>query len=151
MTTALRAIDIAKWFVAWADNIDAYLSNLKVQNLLYYAQGAHLAETGRPLFADPVEAWARGPVVADVYRMLRHYGNSPIEPDAMLGEDFDWERFKSVEALLLRTWNTYGSVAAWALRDRTYRESPWREAFEETNNRVITVARLERFFRGQAR
>jgi uncharacterized phage-associated protein len=150
MTGTLRAIDIAKWFVAWADQNDADVSNLKVQKLLYYAQGQHLADRGRALFADPIEAWAHGPVVANVYHELKQYGRNPIDADAFLGDDFDWDNFKDVESILLRTWDTYGSLAAWALRDRTHRESPWREAFDESFNKTITIEQLETFFiRGQ--
>ncbi len=33
------ALTIAKWFIAWAEAEDEELSNLKLQKLLYYAQG----------------------------------------------------------------------------------------------------------------
>lgn len=39
----------------------------KVHKLLYYAQGLHLAWTGEPLFREAIEAWDRGPVVADLW------------------------------------------------------------------------------------
>ena len=39
--------------------------DVKLHKLLYYAQGWHLARTGRPLFPEAVEAWTDGPVVAD--------------------------------------------------------------------------------------
>jgi hypothetical protein len=56
------AMTIAKWFVAWAEagDADADLSNLKLQKLLYYAQGHYLARTGTPLFPETIEA---GPTV----------------------------------------------------------------------------------------
>ena len=37
------ALTIAKWFIAWAEAEDEELSNLKLQKLLYYAQGHYLA------------------------------------------------------------------------------------------------------------
>ncbi len=40
------------------------LSNLKLQKLVAYAQGFHLAmKDGEPLFDEPIEAWAHGPVI----------------------------------------------------------------------------------------
>ena len=42
-TPPYLALTIAKWFVAWAEANEAELSNLKLQKLLYYAQGYHLA------------------------------------------------------------------------------------------------------------
>lgn len=146
MTRMLRAFDVAQWFVAWAENIDAEISNLKVQKLLYYAQGKSLADRGVPLFDDPIEAWAHGPVVAEVYHELKKFGKNPIDPDVILGEDFSWDCFKDVEPILLATWDTYGSLAAWALRERTHRESPWRESFDETRSKTISIKQLEAFF-----
>jgi len=39
---------VARWFAAWAEAEDAEVSNLKLQKLLYDAQGHHLAERGAP-------------------------------------------------------------------------------------------------------
>lgn len=39
----------------------------KLQKLLYYAQGWHLAVTDRRLFAEDLEAWAEGPVIRSVW------------------------------------------------------------------------------------
>ncbi|PND52553.1 MULTISPECIES: Panacea domain-containing protein [Rhodococcus] len=141
-----RAIDIARWFIAWADNIDAEVSNLKLQKLLYYAQGHRLGSVGEPLFGDELEAWAHGPVVRSVYHAFKDYGKSPIDPDPAL-EDFDWDDFKEIEDFLIDVWDRYGSLAAWALRERTHREPPWRDAFEaEARGRVIPRESIASFF-----
>ena len=42
------------------------VSNLKLQKLLYYVQGFHLAVFGEPLFEEEIEAWMYGPVVPSV-------------------------------------------------------------------------------------
>ncbi len=117
--TTFRAGDIARWFIAWAENNDAEVSNLKLQKLLYYAQGHRLGSTGNPAFSDPIQAWAHGPVVAEVYYLYRDYGRNPISPDFALGDDFDWEEFTEISDLLADVWDRYGSLAAWALRERT--------------------------------
>ena len=39
---------------------------VKVQKLLYYCHGWHLAFTGNPMFSERVEAWELGPVVPAV-------------------------------------------------------------------------------------
>ncbi len=75
--TTFRARDIARWFIAWAENVDAEVSNLKLQKLLYYAQGHRLGATGEPLFSDPIQAWAHGPVVAEVYHAYKEESDRP--------------------------------------------------------------------------
>ena len=61
--------------------LDAFndLTNMKVNKLVYFAQGHCLSKYGRPLFTEPIEAWPHGPVVPEVYRAYRKYGDRPIE------------------------------------------------------------------------
>ncbi|MDR1325091.1 MAG: DUF4065 domain-containing protein [Treponema sp.] len=40
---------------------------MKLQRLVYYCQGAHLAFHGKPLFPEPIEAWECGPVCPPLY------------------------------------------------------------------------------------
>lgn len=47
------------------------ISNLKLQKLLYYMQGFHLAYFDTPLFDDDIEAWMYGPVVPCVYNHFK--------------------------------------------------------------------------------
>ncbi len=145
--TTFTAHDIARWFIAWGERVDAEVSNLKLQKLLYYAQGHRLGTTGYPLFSDSIEAWAQGPVVAEVYRTYEDFGKSPIDPDAALGDDFDWDEFAEVSDLLGDVWDRYGSLAAWALRERTHREAPWRDAFDGDTHRFrIAEEALRSYF-----
>ncbi|MBO9522132.1 MAG: SocA family protein [Nocardioidaceae bacterium] len=146
------ARDIANWFLAWADELegdDAGLTNLKLQKLLYYAQGHYLARSGTALFADPIEAWAHGPVVKSEYHRLKLYGNGAIDVDNAIPEDFDWDTFRDVEDHLIRVWNSYGKYAAWALREKTHREAPWLDAFiAGERNIVIPQDALRTYFEG---
>ena len=147
---AYAAIDVARWFVAWADDdpeSEAQLTNLKLQKLLYYAQGHWLANHDEPLFADPIQAWAHGPVVPAVYHEFKHFGSGAIDAEQVLGDEFDWGDFADVDAHLVSVWNTYGQYAAWALRQRTHRESPWRDAFDEdARGTVISNEALKAHF-----
>ena len=73
------ALTIAKWFIAWAEAEEEELSNLKLQKLLYYAQGHHLAERHAPVFTEPIQAWSHGPVVPPVYHEYKRFGRTTIE------------------------------------------------------------------------
>src|SRR5687767_401361 len=48
------------------------LSAMKLQKLVYYSQAWSLVWDDRQLFREPVEAWANGPVVRELYE--RHRG-----------------------------------------------------------------------------
>jgi uncharacterized phage-associated protein len=129
MSAKYSAMTVAKWFVAWAEAEDADLSNLKLQKLLYYAQGHHLARTGTPLFHETIEAWSHGPVVPQVYRAFKEFESADIRlpgPDA-----FQWDQVDTETAdFLILVWNTYGEFAAWRLRNMTHDEAPWKANFK---------------------
>jgi hypothetical protein len=67
------AASVTNWFIAKNCPISVELSHLKIQKLLYFAQGWHLAFFSCPLFEDPIEAWRHGPVVNSIYLALRKY------------------------------------------------------------------------------
>ncbi|GHU69931.1 hypothetical protein FACS1894184_14690 [Clostridia bacterium] len=76
----MKAIDAANFFVdvcAKSDTHD-YMTNLRLQKLLFFAQGWSLVIRGVPLFDDPIEAWQYGPVVPTVYRELSVNWKNPI-------------------------------------------------------------------------
>ncbi len=54
------------------------ISNLALQKLLYFAHGAYLTRTTRPLVSGYFEAWDNGPVHPDVYRAFKVAGFHPI-------------------------------------------------------------------------
>lgn len=141
------ANQIADWFLAWADDIEADLSNLKLQKLLYYAQGHYLASTGTPLFEDRVEAWAHGPVVRGIYARFKKYGKSVIDADSEIPDSFDWDDYIDVNDHLVKIWNTYGGYEAWTLRNRTHSESPWRSVWNSEVDRIeIPQASMRSYF-----
>src|SRR5688572_102804 len=64
MTTAL---DVAAYILEKAGPMTA----MKLQKLVYYAQAWSLVWDEKPMFEDPIEAWASGPVVPTLYNAHR--------------------------------------------------------------------------------
>jgi uncharacterized phage-associated protein len=146
------AITIAKWFLAWAEQAEeAGLSNMKLQKLLYYAQGHHLGSTGQPLFTDDLQAWSHGPVVPNVYRSFRDFGGALI--DLPEDDDFRWSDVgPGTTEFLMKVWNTYGGFAAWRLRNMTHAEAPWKDNFVDGERFTpISDAALREFFEPRTR
>ena len=73
------------------DKLESYkikdITNLKLQKLLYFAYGIHLALYDTPLFDTPIQAWKLGPVVPSVYREFKVHGENPITTKAYLLKD----------------------------------------------------------------
>jgi len=141
------ALDVAKFFLAQAsEDAGDLVSNLKLQKLVYYAQGFHLALFDRPLFDEQVEAWTHGPVVPAVYHHYKHHGSGSIP----FPEDFNPEVFSDEQAELLNeVQQIYGQYSAWRLREMTHEESPWKDNFQAgALNLVIPNDDLQAFFKG---
>jgi uncharacterized phage-associated protein len=141
---------IAKWFIAWTGEVEeARLSNLKLQKLLYYAQGHYLASTRQPLFDDRIQAWSHGPVVPTVYHEYKAFGRDDIVLDDT--DDFQWDQVdEQTTEFLMRIWNTYGGLAAWRLRNMTHDEAPWRDHFRDgERNLDIPNESLQDFFQSR--
>lgn len=66
----LSALVVSMFFIYLLQDEDNGLSNMKLNKLLYYAQGYHLRRHSCPLFSEDIQACDYGPVVPVVYK---HY------------------------------------------------------------------------------
>ena len=55
------------------------LTNMKLNKLLYFAQGYYLKKYGRPLFDNAIEAWEHGPVVPEYIPPIRNMAINPLK------------------------------------------------------------------------
>ncbi len=91
MNQIYSALDIATWFIyknyaekkenqASNDDYEVYesLTHLKLQKLLYYAQGISLSQNDCVLFKEKIEAWEHGPVVKSVFNKFSSKGRTEI-------------------------------------------------------------------------
>lgn len=132
------ALDIASYFLA-KETFGAHdISNMKLQKLLYYAQGFHLAQFGSPLFHENIEKWPYGPVVVEVYQAYKGFGGNPISSNipapALKSEEIE---------TLNRIYSIFGAITAYSLSDMTHRERPW---LETEDNQVIPLSLIQAFF-----
>ncbi len=101
-----------------------YLTNLKLQKLLYFVQGWHLAELGHSAFPDHLEAWTSGPVAPDVYHEYKRYGNRPITDIPQEKPILD----NDLQLIADAVWDRYKIYSAFYLSDLTHSQLPWRKA-----------------------
>jgi len=98
------------------------VTHLRLQKLLYYAQGWSLAATGQPLFDEELQAWEHGPVAVLAYPHFADYGRDPIAPhEASAAEELS----EGERNLLQSVWGHYKQFSASGLRAMTHREPPY--------------------------
>lgn len=99
------------------------LTAMKLEKLVYYCQGWHLARHGTRMFDDPIEAWRQGPVVPALYRQHRGQytvstwpSGNPSRLSLAQHDTIDW------------VVQEYGKFSAIELSRMTHSEMPWRAA-----------------------
>lgn len=161
-----KAIDFANWFLWYNelqkiqqssdfdndDNYDVYegLTHLKIQKLLYFADGIALAVTDKPLFSEKIYAWPHGPVIKEVYDVLKANGRDEIA--------FDKDNLKTINEInndselsniLETTYDNYAGYTAWQLREKSHvAGGPWQVTVDTKGmQREISANIIEEYFK----
>jgi len=137
--------DVAKCFLCLDEaNSGDGISNLKLQKLVYYAQGFYSALFEKPLFRNSILAWAHGPVVDELYQTYKCYGRDHIP----VPTDFNNKSLTKDELELIEeVFDVYGQYSAWKLRNMTHEESPW--LVHEAQADVIPLPEITEFFKNK--
>lgn len=90
------------------------MSSMKLQKLCYYSQAWHLVWSDEPMFVEPFQAWANGPVAPALY--AKHRGEFSVDENFLFGD---------ADAL---TDDQEDSMTGYELSVLTHDEDPWVEA-----------------------
>lgn len=121
------ALAVANYFIQKSNDEGEPVDPLKLQKLIYFANGWHLALYGLPLIGEPVHAWRYGPVVESVYHAFKRYGSRRIDEVAgatlIPGDDTETTQ------LLYSVWRKYGHFTGGQLSNLSHDpEGPWAAA-----------------------
>lgn len=144
----VNSFDIAKYFICLANETGSFISNLKLQKLVYYAQAWHLALHELPLFDEDFEAWVHGPVIPALYHNYKHFGWKPIQEEATLNLS------ESILCYLKEVADEYFACDAYELERMTHIESPWQRAREgiasdEPSTNVIFKDWMQEYYKAR--
>lgn len=117
--------DIANYFLFKAQNDQELLSNMKLQKLVYYAQGLHLVVFEKPLFDDRIEAWTYGPVIPRLYHEYKIHDKCGIPPN----DHFDPAVIEQdTRDFLDQIYQVFGQFSAIGLMELTHSDKCWIDA-----------------------
>lgn len=140
----MSALKVAEYILSLsAPEEGDIISHLKLQKLLYYTQGFHLALHNTTLFDDVIKHWKHGPVVETVYQEYKKYGDGVLpKPESVDFTELTTEQIDVINEV----YNVYGQFSAWKLRQMTHEEPPWKDTFD---NEEITPMALSKYFKTQ--
>lgn len=122
----------------------------KLQKLAYYSQAWSLVWDDAPLFGEPIQAWANGPVSPDLYQI--HKGKFKISSaDEVDGNPnaLSVSGRETVDEVIKH----YGRHSPQYLSELTHSELPWIEAREglsvgERGNKIIKLDTMAEYYGG---
>ncbi|MBE7653709.1 DUF4065 domain-containing protein [Tenacibaculum finnmarkense] len=137
-----NCFDIAKKFVYLSQKEGVSMSAMKLLKLTYIAHGYYLAFSEKPLFSNSIEAWKYGPVIPDLYHIIKRVDFSSndfnyIEMYSQNNLSKDDDKF--IEAV----WNAYKKFDGGQLSSKTHQDgTPWDktyngQAFTKINDGLI--------------
>ncbi|HIR58426.1 MAG TPA: DUF4065 domain-containing protein [Candidatus Onthousia excrementipullorum] len=111
--------------------VPEYITNLKLQKLLYYVQAISLQVFEKLAFKEKIMAWSYGPVVNEVYQKYKENHSNEIKIDGKV------KKISSgLEKVINEVIDSYGSMEANKLIDFTHEEEPWKNT--EINKEIKT-------------
>lgn len=152
---------IVNSFIAQNEVTHDSLTHLKIQKLLYFAQGWYMANYKCRLFDEAIEAWRHGPVVRSIYHALSGVGASEIT--SKLSGVYDGrycipeiltKDSQSINFLSL-FWDQFHASHAYALTNATHLPgTPWRQVFDKCGGylgygEIIPDSLIENYFSAQ--
>lgn len=141
---------IVDYFIYVANDTGSFISNLKLQKLVYYAQAWHLGIYDTPLFDDDFEAWVHGPVIPWLFHKYKEFGWKPI-----LKEVQKPEFPPQLEEFLEDITEVYFIREGLELEMMTTREDPWIYARkglarDEPSHAIITKDSMRSYYKERA-
>lgn len=137
----LSALDVAKWFIN-----ELHPEPLKLQKLLYLAQGFSFAFHDKELFFEECEAWVHGPVVVNVYHEYKFFQYNPINIK------YELPSFSEDTLDILKyVKNNFSKFDSKFLEELTHNQEPWilsREGLDpdERSDKTIPKSVIASYF-----
>ena len=135
------ALTIAKWIIN-----KIHPEPLKLQKLLYLAQGYSYAFHDRPLFNEELEGWVHGPVVRDVYYLFKNYQYNSIDINYEIDE-LDEEALDVLNYVI----DNFSKYDSKFLEKLSHEQDPWilsRNGLDpdERSDKTITKESIANYF-----
>jgi uncharacterized phage-associated protein len=139
--------DVAAYLIRAIHERGDEVSNMKLQKLLYFAQGLYLAETGEPLFEAEMQAWRQGPVVPSIYRAFKKFAWHDIDEADLPRSSLPQDVIDHLEMII----DAFGGNSASLLAKQSHKTDPWLEARgpsseDEPSDAIISKDSMKRFF-----
>ncbi|MDQ9009051.1 DUF4065 domain-containing protein [Acinetobacter gerneri] len=144
---AYSALQVANRIIEKGREKGLYFTQMQLLKLVYIAHGWYLAVSDAPLINNQVEAWKYGPVISDLYQVVKVFGSEQIKGDLINNPVAFSDDAETVMDFVIRN---YGSFSAFKLSEITHApNTPWSETFNQDGGwaEVITNGAIQKHYR----
>ncbi|HIS09288.1 MAG TPA: DUF4065 domain-containing protein [Candidatus Scatomorpha intestinipullorum] len=129
------ALEVAKYIINKAIEIEKPISNLQLQKILYFTHLESLKQ-GEKLIGEPFEAWDFGPVVRKVYNKFCLWGANRLA----FKEECTIKNLPKLDDMLVKLIQT----PAWELVERSHNPNgAWAKAYQEGSKNIIADSYIQ--------
>ena len=139
------ALVIASKFIQLGIQKGKPVNPMKLQKMVYFAHGLHLARNNKPLINEEIEAWSYGPVIPSIYHEVKQFGNNEIEENVL---DYRLRNLDSdAEHTINLTWEVTKNMSAVQLSNWSHIDgSPWEKTYDGEKHKVIPNEVIKEYF-----
>lgn len=120
-----KSTDVTKRLLEVAEDDRNTLTPMQLMKLVYLCHGWMLGVYRRPLIQERVEAWRYGPVIPELYHIVKEFRSNPVPIDA-LGEVSQAGLDKYGSTLIENVYNIYREFDGIQLSALTHAKgTPW--------------------------
>ena len=144
-----KSLAVANELICLGTDHNAPPTQMKLQKLIYFAHGWHLALFDEPLVDEQFLAWAYGPVIPSVYNKFKVYRTLGIDKPGVelvyTVNGFKWnipcitDNTGNVKNLLDKIWDVFGKYSGTQLSEMVHiPNTPWKKIREECKDAMDT-------------
>ena len=142
-----NCFDISKEFLRLASQEGKGVDTMKLLKLTYIAHGYYLGFFDRSLFSNKVEAWKYGPVIPELYGVIKRFRSMAVDIELV---DLYSEHEVSQEdrEFLASMWQSYKHLSGRELSALTHQPgSPWDQVYiKDQYNLVIPNEIIKNYY-----
>ena len=138
------ANNIANYILCYYHHKDTWISNLKLQKILYFLQAQFMVSRNTPLFSDPIVAVDWGVMVENVYHNYKIFGSASIP---VITEDkYPYYVDRDDAILINEVLDFIEPYSSTTLLGFIHNQKPWKMAYYNGRNNISNEA-LREFFK----
>lgn len=142
-----NCFDIAKKLLELSKKEGSSMGTMKLLKLTYITHGWYLCFRDKPLFENDVQAWKYGPVIPELYHVIKRFGVGNVDLDLI--ELYSENELDENDAEFIKIiFNAYKKFTGLQLSSKTHEiGTPWEKVYDGHFYKVIDNSIIKDYYK----